>query len=122
MTSEIFVFGSNLAGAHGGGSAAAAHHEHGAEWGAGVGPTGNAYAIPTLDRDLRKLQLHDIRAHVADFLAYAGQRPDVKFDVVAIGCGIAAFSPEDIAPMFAGYPANCILPAQFTDILERTAL
>lgn len=119
MTREIFVFGSNLAGSHGGGSAAAAHAEHGAEWGAGVGPTGNAYAIPTLDRDLRHLKLHDIQGHVDDFIDYAGKNPGLKFNVVAIGCGIAGFKPEEIAPMFDDAPANCALPEEFTKILKR---
>lgn len=119
MTRKIFVFGSNLAGAHGGGSAAHAHRNCGAVWGEGVGHHGDSYAIPTLDAELRPLQLHDVKAHVADFLAFAGQRPETKFRVVAIGCGIAGFDPEDIAPMFIGYPANCELPQEFTTILER---
>ena len=39
---EIFVFGSNLAGFHGGGAAHIAYEQFGAEWGVGVGRTGNA--------------------------------------------------------------------------------
>ena len=35
---EIFVFGSNLAGFHGGGAARIAYERFGAEWGVGVGP------------------------------------------------------------------------------------
>ena len=44
---EIFVFGSNLAGAHGGGSARIAYDKFGAVWGNGVGIQGQSYAIPT---------------------------------------------------------------------------
>ena len=35
-TNEIFVFGSNLAGAHGGGAARLAYNRFGAIWGQGV--------------------------------------------------------------------------------------
>ena len=45
---EIFVFGSNIDGFHGGGAAYTAHKLFGAEWGVGVGPTGQCYAIPTM--------------------------------------------------------------------------
>ncbi len=119
MTREIFVFGSNLAGEHGGGSAAHAHRQHGAVWGEGIGLHGDSYAIPTLDADLRKLKLHDIQAHVADFMAFAGQHPEMKFHVVAIGCGIAGFLPGDIALMFMGCPPNCALPKEFITIIEE---
>ena len=46
---EIFVFGSNLAGAHGGGAARLAYNRFGAVWGEGVGLHGQTYAIPTMD-------------------------------------------------------------------------
>jgi hypothetical protein len=118
MTRKIFVFGSNLAGMHGGGSAAHAHDEHGAEWGAGVGPTGDSYAIPTLDKELRPLPLQEIAKHVADFLDYARANKDWTFGVVAIGCGIAGFKPEEIGPMFQGVPSNCIMPKEFEPYLE----
>lgn len=121
MTREIFVFGSNLAGMHGGGSAAAAHKEHGAEWGVGVGPTGNSYAIPTLDAELKKLELYDIAAHVGDFIEYAKLNPELSFRVVAIGCGIAGFKPEDIAPMFKDAPLNCMLPTEFMPFIKNKA-
>ena len=39
---EIFVFGSNLAGSHGGGAARLAYNRFGAIWGQGVGFQGNA--------------------------------------------------------------------------------
>ena len=42
---EVFVFGSNLAGHHHGGAARMAHEQFGAEWGVGVGPTGQCYAF-----------------------------------------------------------------------------
>jgi hypothetical protein len=119
MSRSIFVFGSNLAGKHGGGSAAHAHDEHGAEWGAGVGLTGNSYAIPTLSTNLERLPLNIISEYVDAFIAFAFHRPDWKFNVVAIGCGIAGFTPEDIAPMFADAPDNCSLPPEFIKVLEE---
>ena len=45
---EIFVFGSNLAGAHGGGAARFAYERFGAVWGEGMGLHGQTYAIPTM--------------------------------------------------------------------------
>lgn len=45
---EIFVFGSNLAGAHGSGAARLAYARFGAVWGEGVGLHGQTYAIPTM--------------------------------------------------------------------------
>jgi hypothetical protein len=110
---NIFVFGSNLAGQHGGGSARAAVEHHGAIIGQGVGLQGDSYAIPTLDAEYQKLPLAHIQAHVNHFIAFAHDHPDMWFKIVAIGCGIAGFTPAEIAPMFAGAPANCELPHEF---------
>ena len=121
MTREIFVFGSNLAGAHGGGSARAAVEKYGAIMSQGIGLQGDSYAIPTLDHNLVQLELHDIAAHVGDFLEFAATMPEARFNVVAIGCGIAGFNPEEIAPMFRDAPPNCQLPEEFIAILDREA-
>lgn len=118
---RIFVFGSNLAGQHGGGSARAAVDLHGAIMGQGVGLQGDSYAIPTLDHHLRQLALHDIEAHVGDFIAFAEGNPHMTFDIVAIGCGIAGFTPEQIAPMFRNVPLNCTLPSEFIAVLDKMA-
>lgn len=48
MDNEVFVFGSNLAGMHGGGAARVAHLRFGAVLGKGVGLQGQSYAIPTM--------------------------------------------------------------------------
>ena len=111
--SEIFVFGSNLAGIHGAGSARYAWKRRGAEYGVGVGRTGAAYAIPTKDEGLRTLPLWKIAEHVKTFLEYAREHPDDAFLIVAIGCGLAGYTPEEIGPMFKGAPQNCILPMEF---------
>lgn len=110
----IFVFGSNLAGAHGGGSAKYAHMERGAAWGVGVGRTGGAYAIPTLDENLQQIPIDEIRDYVAQFLDYARVHHDRQFEVVAIGCGIAGFTVAQMAPLFVDVPPNVrFLDAEF---------
>ena len=113
MTREIFVFASNLAGKHHGGSAREAVEKHGALYGHGIGMQGNSYAIPTLDHEFQKLTLDEINAHVKTFLAFASAHRECMFRIVAIGCGIAGFSPAQIAPMFTDAPTNCILPLEF---------
>ena len=111
---EIFVFGSNLAGHHMGGAARAAHKKFGAEWGVGVGLTGQSYAIPTMQGGVET-----IKPYVDDFIEFAGQHQDMKFLVTRIGCGIAGFKDEDIAPLFrnAVFSSNIYLPQMFHDIL-----
>jgi len=93
---EIFVFGSNLAGFHGGGAARIAYEHFGAEWGVGVGATGKCYAIPTMQGGV-----DTIRPYVDEFIRYAEQHPELTFLVTRIGCGIAGFTDEQIAPLFA---------------------
>lgn len=106
----IFVFGSNLAGRHGKGAAFTAKRSFGAVYGVGVGHTGNAYAIPTKDRNIRTLPLSEIRKYVEGFVIYAEQNPTLMFTVTKIGCGLAGYTEEQIAPMFANAPQNCVLP------------
>lgn len=110
---EVFVFGSNLAGRHGRGSAAHARRYYGAQYGVGRGPTGKSYAIPTKDANLQTLSLAVIAEHVAEFVDYAAAHSSTRFRVVAIGCGLAGYKPEQIAPMFAGVTSNVILPHEF---------
>lgn len=124
---EIFVFGSNLAGRHGAGAAKAAAEEHGAQPGVGHGLTGRAYAIPTKDgvrvRDLSDpravLPLDRIRGYVTEFLDFARTHKHMSFNVTRVGCGRAGYSDEEIAPMFAGAPVNCILPPEWVEILGK---
>jgi hypothetical protein len=113
----VFVFGSNLAGRHGKGAALWARQHRGAIYGRGAGYQGNAYAIPTKDRDLRVLPLPAIQRHVTDFIRFALQRSDLRFELTPIGCGLAGYEPAQIAPMFAGAPANVILPETFRSIV-----
>lgn len=107
---EIFVFGSNLQGAHGGGAARQAYNCFGAVWGEGVGHFGQTYAIPTMHGGPDKIQ-----PYVSDFIAYARQHPEWRFLVTRIGCGIAGFRDAEIAPLFreAMDVENIFLPRGF---------
>lgn len=111
---EIFVFGSNLAGSHGGGAARLAHNRFGAVWGQGVGLQGQSYAIPTMQGGVET-----IKPYVDDFIRFARSRPDLKFYVTQIGCGIAGFKAEEIAPLFSAAVSinNIILPEVFCSCL-----
>lgn len=115
---KIFVFGSNLAGRHGAGAAKFARSHHGAVYGQGVGLQGNSYAIPTKDFNIKTLPLQSIKPYVQAFLEFAEQNPGLEFFVTPIGCGLAGYSPEQIAPLFRGAPANCILPMEFIIVLD----
>ena len=106
----IFVFGSNLAGRHGKGAALTARLYHGAIYGQGIGRQGNSYAIPTKDTKLVSLSLHTIENYVREFKAYANQHPELTFFITRIGCGLAGYTDEVIAPMFKNAPSNCELP------------
>ncbi len=113
---EIFVFGSNLGGFHGGGAARAAMNLFGAVWGQGVGLQGQSYAIPTMQGGVET-----IKPYVDEFIRFAQSRPDLYFYVTRIGCGIAGFIDEDIAPLFRDALAldNVALPKTFYDILTQ---
>ncbi len=116
---EIFVFGSNLAGRHGKGSALEALRKHGAVRGQGWGLQGNSYAIPTKDDRLRVLPLPTVEFYITNFVGFAKLHPEHTFRCVAIGCGNAGYRPEQIAPMFRGAPANILLPDEFVRVLSR---
>ena len=111
---EVFVFGSNLQGRHGSGAAGAAVRYFGAIWGQGVGMQGQCYAIPTMHGGV-----DEISPYVDDFIVYAKGHPELTFLVTRIGCGIAGFRDEQIAPLFAAALniPNIILPKSFVDIL-----
>lgn len=106
----IFVFGSNLSGRHGRGAALDARLYFGARSGLGEGPSGTSYALPTKDERLRTRPLHLIRESVGRFLTHAWSRQDQVFFVTRVGCGLAGYADEDIAPMFAHRPPNVRLP------------
>lgn len=97
---EVFCFGSNLSGRHGAGAAKYARLHHGAIMGQGIGLQGSSYALPTKDHRIQTLPLQDIGRHVAAFISFTQSRPDLTFRVTRVGCGLAGFTDEDIAPLF----------------------
>lgn len=111
---EIFVFGSNLAGFHGGGAARLAYERFGAVWGKGVGLHGQTYAIPTMQGGVET-----IKPYVDEFIGFAREHKEMVFLVTRIGCGIAGFKDEEIAPLFrdAIDDENIILPETFMDVM-----
>lgn len=110
---EIFVFGSNIYGMHGGGAAAVARRKFGAVMGCGEGLQGRSYALPTMEG------FEAMRTAVNRFIAFARTRRDLKFLVTAVGCGIAGYNPAQVAPLFTDAVAleNVYLPASFWDVL-----
>ncbi|HOG37089.1 MAG TPA: hypothetical protein PK984_07105 [Paludibacteraceae bacterium] len=113
---EIFVFGSNLQGAHGGGAARVALNNFGAVWGQGVGLQGQSYAISTMQGGVET-----IKPYVDEFIDFAHQHTELQFYVTRIGCGIAGFRDKDIAPLFtkAIELPNIILPKSFVEIIDN---
>ena len=111
---EIFVFGSNIIGQHAGGAARMALR-WGAVMGQGVGLQGQTYAIPTMSGSVAS-----IVPYVNAFIAFARLHPQLKFWVTEIGCGIAGYSPTQIAPLFANAvcDANVALPARFWAVIN----
>ena len=107
---EIFVFGSNLGGRHAGGAARLAADHFGAIMGQGVGLQGQSYAIPTMQGGVDTIQ-----PYVDEFIRFADCHPEMTFLVTRIGCGIAGFTPAEIAPLFAGAVnlPNVHLPLDF---------
>lgn len=110
---EIFVFGSNAMGMHHLGAARVAYNEFGSEWGNGEGLQGKSYSIPTMEGVV------STRLAVKRFTQYAREHPELKFLVTPVGCGIAGYTTEVMAPMFkdATLLENVFLPISFWKVL-----
>jgi len=104
---NVFVFGSNESGIHGAGAAFFAARNHGAIMHVGFGPQGASFAIPTKDWHVSTLPKSAVEHYVQRFIAYARAARDTTFHVTQIGCGLAGFRADEIAPMFASAPLNC---------------
>ncbi|UZV39798.1 hypothetical protein [Xanthomonas virus PB119] len=124
MCKPVFVFGSNEGGIHGAGAALFAYKKKGARFGKGYGHEGNSFAIPTkaaVDGAVGDtLSLERIQQYVAGFIAFAFGHPEMEFEVTRIGCGLAGLTDEQVAPMFAGAPSNCLFDSQWHSILGDT--
>ena len=114
---QIFVFGSNLEGHHGGGAAYLAMKKWGAVWGQGNGLQGQTYGIPTMHGGPDEL-----KPYVEEFLVFARVHPELDFLVTEIGCWIAGFTPEEIAPLFSDgiHMTNIYLPDRFWKIIQQS--
>ena len=113
---EIFVFGSNLSGIHGGGAAKTALNKFGAVYGNPIGIQGNSYAIPTKDETVRRaLSVDEVKGYVDQFIRFAKNSPELHFLVTEIGCGLAGFTVDQMAPLFkeAKELDNVWLPERF---------
>jgi hypothetical protein len=122
-TGWVFVFGANLRGVHGKGAAKVAHVNFGAEYGVGEGRTGDAYAIPTKSAPTMKpedrLPLDRVQQSVQRFLEHAQEHPAERFFVTRVGCVLAGFKDEEIAPLFADAPENCCLPEDWREYVTE---
>jgi hypothetical protein len=121
MTKTIFVFGSNTQGRHGAGAAWTAFRDHGAIYGQAEGLQGDSYAIIT--KELRgnhpKITLKDVKAGVKKFLDFAREHEELTFRLTPIGCGLAGFRAEQIAPLFENAPKNVVMPSEFLTVLTK---
>ena len=111
---EVFVFGSNMGGLHMGGAAAFAKAHFGAIEGQGEGLQGQCYAIPTMEGPASMSEA------VARFVRFASVHQELHFWVTLVGCGIAGYNPQDVAPLFRDCVQleNVALPAEFWSVLR----
>ncbi|MGV3698295.1 A1S_2505 family phage non-structural protein, partial [Flavobacterium sp.] len=119
---EVFVFGSNLSGIHGGGAAKIAKDKFGAIQGKGIGYQGKSYALPTKDKNIETLPISEIKKYVDDLLEVVKMSTKNHFLITAVGCGLAGYTAEDIAPLFKDFVGieNISLPQSFIDVLEAS--
>ena len=117
----IFVFGSNEKGIHGGGAARVAFDKHGAVRGQGFGPQGNSWGIPTCSKPTGEpgfeISVERLAFYIGCFIAYAKHYPNETFQVTKIGCGLAGWTNEQVAPLFTNAPANCQFDTEWKPFL-----
>jgi hypothetical protein len=114
---DIFVFGSNKLGIHGAGAAKEAHRYYGAVYGCGEGLRGQCYAIPTKKTPYVSLTLIEVKPAVDRFKLFALEHPQYEFHLTRVGCGLAGFTDEEIAPLFHGCPKNVHLPDRWLGLI-----
>ena len=107
LPNQVFVFGSNALGYHTGGASGMARKRFGAIWGQPEGIQGQSYAINTMDG------FEVMAEQVARFIEFARKHSELTFYVTETGCGIAGYSPEEVAPLFKDVPENVVLPESF---------
>ena len=77
---------------------------------------GKCYGIPTMHGGVDV-----IKPYVDDFIEYALSHKEYTFLVTRIGCGIAGFTANEIAPLFAKLidTENVLLPNDFVAVIEK---
>lgn len=115
----IFVFGSNTQGRHGAGSALYAYKKLGAKLGVGEGLTGGSYALPTVGHNISRMDFTTVKHHVGIFIEFAANNPELEFQVTCVGCGLAGFTNEQIAPLFISSPSNCLFDTAWKQFLPK---
>lgn len=117
---EVFVFGSNLKGQSGAGAAKLAVDKFGAIYGQAEGLQGQSYAIITTDlsKSYRpSVSIELVIEQVDKFIAFAKDNTHLTFLVTEVGCGLAGFTVEQVAPLFKPVLLNSItnirLPKRF---------
>lgn len=110
---EIIVVGTNLNGNHYGGAAAQAHRDFGLEWGCAEGLSGQTYAFPTLDKDMKKQPREYLEQTVKNLYAFCKAMPESTFLLTAVGTGIAGYSHEEMKSLFTDLPKNLVLPEEW---------
>ncbi|WP_019179078.1 A1S_2505 family phage non-structural protein [Microbacterium yannicii] len=110
---EVFVFGSNASGAHGAGAARFAYDRFGAVWGQSEGLQGQSYGIDSMSG------LDVFEEQARRFVGFATAHPELRFLVTEVGCGIAGYTPDQVAGFFTDAPANVVLPETFRAVLDE---
>lgn len=108
-----------MKGRHGKGAALHAKLYHGAKTGIGEGLSGNTYLLPTKDENIKTLSLFRIKKHAEKFIKFAGEHPEMMFNLTPVGTGLAGYQVSNIAPMFSSCPGNVILPDMFKLYLSQ---
>jgi hypothetical protein len=121
---EVVVFPSNLQGIHGAGMAKQAL-TWGAVPGQGLGRAGQTWALPTKETPWKTMSLGRIQIYVND-LHWDVRRakftePETVFLIPLVGCGLAGYTPFEIAPLLREFVGvvNVALPVEFINILNR---
>ncbi len=116
---HIFVFGSNKLGVHGAGAARTAKEQFGAVYGVGEGLRGTSYAIPTKKTPYVSMPFDEVKQAVVRFIAFAREHDEHDFILTRVGCGLAGFTDDEIAPLFSEVSQNVKLPERWADLLNR---
>lgn len=122
----VCVIPTNEVGIHGAGMAAWARRKFALNAGFAFGPIFTKgerifFCIPTKDWSINTLPLNIIQFYVQRFIEYTKIRQYRIFYVPTIGCGLAGYTPEQIAPLFrdcVNLP-NVYLPKEFWDVLNK---